>query len=235
MSTVAQSIKNELRDKAEIQSEIIHSIDFYVPLRGNMRRQRSRASSLVPDNEDQITKQQIYKEISEIDTVTDFDDPKQMDFDLMVKGLRLLTEERLPFNKPVYDKFLKIRTDKTVTVMPHPVIIVEGALIFCNEELRQHFDLSVWIDTDDDVRLSRRVLKNEKRDGPRKVPLADLLQIYEDKTKPAFEKFIEPTKKFANTIIPNYGFTTEKLNVEKMSVMGVDLVVTHVINTVSQR
>ncbi len=47
-----------------------------------------------------------------------------------------------------------------------------------------------------------------------RTPLADLLRIYEDKTKPAFERFIEPTKKYANTIIPNYGFSTEKLNVE---------------------
>jgi len=93
--------------------------------------------------------------------VTDFDDPKQVDFDLLVKGLKLLTEERTPFNRPVYDKFLKIRTEKTVTVMPHPVIIIEGALIFCNTELAKLIDLSVWIDTDDDVRLSRRVLKNE--------------------------------------------------------------------------
>lgn len=76
------------------------------------------------------------------------------------------------------------------------------------------YDLAVWIDTDDDVRLSRRVLKNEQRDEKERVPLSDLLRIYEEKTKPSFERFIEPTKKFANTIIPNYGFSTEKLNVE---------------------
>ena len=66
------------------------------------------------------------------------------------------------------------------------------------------------------------------------MPLSDLLKVYEEKTKPAFERFIEPTKKFANTIIPNYGFTTEKLNVEQMAIMGVDLIVTHVINLVRQ-
>ena len=92
------------------------------------------------------------------------------------------------------------------------------------------FDLSVWIDTDDDVRLSRRVLKNEQREERMRMPLTDLLRIYEEKTKPSFEHFIEPTKKYANTIIPNYGFSTEKLNVEQMAIMGVDLVVTHVVN-----
>ena len=66
------------------------------------------------------------------------------------------------------------------------------------------------------------------------MPLSDLLKVYEEKTKPAFERFIEPTKKFANTIIPNYGFSTEKLNVEQMAIMGVDLIVTHVINLVRE-
>ena len=105
--------------------------------------------------------EEIYTEIKNIDTVTDFDDPKQIDFELLIKGLSLLTEERVPFNRPVYDKFLKIRTEKTVTVLPHSVIIVVGSLIFCNPMLLDLFDLSVWIETDDDVRLSRRVLKNE--------------------------------------------------------------------------
>ncbi len=141
-----------------------------------------------------------------------------------------MTQDLSPFNTPVYDKFLKIRTEKTVTVLPHPVIIVEGDLILYDEELRNLLDLSVWIDTDDDVRLSRRVLKNEQKEGLAKMNLADLLQIYEEKTKPAFDRFIEPTKKFANTIIPNYGFSTTQLNVEDMAIMGVDLIVTHVLN-----
>jgi uridine kinase len=128
----------------------------------------------------------------------------------------------------MYDKFLKIRTEKTVTVMPTPVIIVEGALIFCSEELRNLLDLSVYVDCDDDVRLSRRVLKNAQEDGPNKMTLADLLKTYEDKTKPAFEKFIEPTKKYANTIIPNYGFSTDKLELDKMAVQGVDVIITHI-------
>ena len=55
--------------------------------------------------------------------------------------------------------------------MPEPVVIVEGALIFCDAKLRELFDLTVWIDTDDDVRLSRRVLKNEEEKGVRKIPL----------------------------------------------------------------
>jgi uridine kinase len=65
--------------------------------------------------------------------------------------------------------------------------------------------------------------------GKRRIQLSELLQKYEEKTKPAFEKFIEPTKKFANTIIPNYGFSTQMLNTEDMAIVGVDVIVDHVI------
>ena len=134
----------------------------------------------------------------------------------------------IPFNKPKYDSYRKIRQKDTVHIEPTNVIIVEGALIFCNEKLRQLFDLSVFIDTDDDVRLSRRVLKNENIKGPGKIPLEELLKTYEEKTKPAFEKYIEPTKKYATTIIPNYGFSTSQLELDKMTIQGVDVIITHI-------
>ena len=85
--------------------------------------------------------------------------------------------------------------------------------------------MAVFIDCDDDVRLSRRVLKNERKEGANKQSLSELLKTYEDKTKPAFEKFIEPSKKYANTIIPNYGFSTEQLELDKISVPAVDLII----------
>ena len=77
----------------------------------------------------------------------------------------------MPFNKPIYDKYYKIRTEETEQINPYPLIIVEGSLIFCSKPLRDLFDLSVFIDTDDDVRLSRRVLKNASKTGHRHVPL----------------------------------------------------------------
>ena len=69
-------------------------------------------------------------------------------------------KKRESFYKPVYDRFFKIRLQSEEKVSPADVLIVKGSLLFCNEELRNMFDLSVFIDTDDDVRLSRRVLKN---------------------------------------------------------------------------
>lgn len=188
------------------------------------RRPRTLSNADIPEEE-------LSKQIEIINENTDFDDPQQVDYELLTKGLKLLKSGK-PFAKPQYDKYLKIRTDKVFNIYPHPVIIVEGALIFCDQELRELFDLTVWIDTDDDVRLSRRVLKNEQLSEKYKIKLTDLLQTYEEKTKPAFEKFIEPTKKFANTIIPNYGFSAENINVDKMEIPGVELVVTHVLNKI---
>ena len=133
MSTVARSMKNELQNRANISAEIINLIDFYVPIRGNMRRNRSRSSSLIPNDEN--SEIEVLKEIKTIDTEVDFDDPAAVDYDLLIKGLRHLTVERQPFNRPVYDKFFKVRTEKTVIVQPMPVIIIEGALLFCNPDL----------------------------------------------------------------------------------------------------
>jgi uridine kinase len=84
-----------------------------------------------------------------------FDLPEAVDWELFLSGLEDLLAGK-PFNRPQYDSRLKIRSEDTVKVHPTEVIIVEGHLIFNNPDLLKHFDLKVFIDTDDDVRLSRR-------------------------------------------------------------------------------
>jgi uridine kinase len=76
-----------------------------------------------------------------------------------------LLKEGKPFNKPCYDEHLKVRLEQTERIYPSNVIILEGHLIFTNEELMKMLDLKVFIDTDDDVRLSRRVLKMSQNMG----------------------------------------------------------------------
>jgi uridine kinase len=94
------------------------------------------------------------------------------------------------------------------------VIIIDGHLIFSNEELLNLIDLKVYVDADDDVRLSRKVIKQMKvkREG---FAVRDFLDKYESIEKPSFEKHIEPNKKYADIVIPNYGFSLDPLNVEK--------------------
>ena len=117
----------------------------------------------------------------------------------------------------------------TEHIKPSDVIIIEGHLIFCNEELRKKMDLKVFIDTDDDVRLSRRVLKMSRKYPGDKEFLGELLHKYERFVKPSFEKFIEPTKKYSDIILPNYGFSTEaEMEVDKMNIPALDLIIKRV-------
>ena len=148
-STVAKLIKKKLPNAA-----ILNLIHFYKPIRGNLRR-RSRANSLI---EDQRTLDEIKSDIRDNYRKTDFDTPDAIDWALLNKGVNALKQGQ-PFNKPIYDERVMMRMEKTEKIKPTSVIIIEGHLIFCNEELMQKMDLKVFVDTDDDVRLSRRVLK----------------------------------------------------------------------------
>ena len=119
-----------------------------------------------------------------------------------------------------------MRMEKTVHIKPTSVIIIEGHLIFCNDDLMKKMDLKVFVDTDDDVRLSRRVLKMSRQYPDDMTFLADLLQKYEDFIKPSFEKYVEPTKKYSDIILPNYGFSTEdKLEIDHMNVPAIELII----------
>jgi uridine kinase len=111
--------------------------------------------------------------------------------------------------------YYKIRKEETERVYPSNLIIVEGHLIFTNEELRNQFNLKIYIDTDDDVRLSRRVLKMAKNKNSI-TNLQDLLYKYEKQIKPAYEKYIEPTKKYADIILPNYDFVIDPEDVDNV-------------------
>lgn len=135
-------------------------------------------------------------------------------------------KEGRPFNKPIYDDHLKLRKEVTERIAPADLIILEGHLIFTNQKVMDLLDLKVFIDTDDDVRLSRRVLKMSKKGTL--TNLQDLLYKYEKKIKPAYEKYIEPSKKYADIIIPNYGFTMETtmdINELMIPIPAVDLII----------
>ena len=179
------------------------------------------------------------REITEIEKHYDFDVPTAIDWPLLLvrsrisfsvkEGLRLLKEGK-SFDKPVYDEHLKLRGEATERVGPASLVILEGTLIFTNQEVMDLLDLKVYVDTDDDVRLSRRVLKMESKGTL--ASLQDLLYKYEKQIKPAYERFIEPSKKFADIIIPNYGFNMDTMDVEEqmIPIPAVDLIIKQVNN-----
>lgn len=205
-SSVAKLIKDKLP-----HALILNLIHFYKPKRGNLRR-RSRADSII--EETVKDEEEVKSEIREVYRQSDFDSPDAIDWNLLNNCVQSLKNGN-PFNKPIYDDETMIRTAMTEHLKPSSVVIIEGHLIFCNEALMKKMDLKVFIDTDDDVRLSRKVLKIARKHPNDKTYLSDFLSKYENFVKPSYEKFIEPTKKYADLILPNYGFSTEdKLDVD---------------------
>ena len=111
--------------------------------------------------------------------------------------------------RPIYDFTIHNRVDETVLVEPAKVIIVEGILIFENKELRDLCDIKVFVDTDADVRIIRRIIRDVNERGR---TLESVVTQYLTTVKPMHEQFVEPSKKFADIIIPEGGFNTVALD-----------------------
>ena len=103
---------------------------------------------------------------------------------------------------PVYDFADHNRSKKTVRIEPKPVIIVEGILILENEELRKLMDIKIFVDTDADERIARRLIRDMKERGR---SAESVVNQYINTVKPMHEKFVEPSKKYADIIIPRGG------------------------------
>ena len=130
-----------------------------------------------------------------------YDEPAAFDTSLMAYHLECLRRGEA-VECPVYDYTVHNRSDKTVHLEPKPVIIVEGILIFENEELRNHMDIRIFVDTDADVRICRRIKRDvQKRGRTMESVIAQYLQT----VKPMHEKYVEPSKKYANIVVPEGG------------------------------
>ncbi|XP_040338619.1 uridine-cytidine kinase 1 isoform X2 [Herpailurus yagouaroundi] len=126
-----------------------------------------------------------------------FDHPDAFDNDLMHRTLKNIVEGKT-VEVPTYDFVTHSRLPETTVVYPADVVLFEGILVFYSQEVRDMFHLRLFVDTDSDVRLSRRVL----RDVHRGRDLEQILTQYTTFVKPAFEEFCLPTKKYADVIIP---------------------------------
>ena len=130
-----------------------------------------------------------------------YDEPAAFDTSLMVYHLDQL-RHGYPIECPVYDFTIHNRSDETVRLVPRKVIIVEGILIFENEQLRNLMDIRIFVDTDADVRLCRRIKRDVNKRGR---TLESVLQQYQDTVKPMHERYVEPSKKYADVIVPEGG------------------------------
>ena len=130
-----------------------------------------------------------------------YDEPDALETDLMVKQLQQLRsgEEILC---PVYDFTVHNRSDETILIKPERVIIVEGILIFENEDLRKLMDIKIFVDADADIRICRRIKRDVNKRGR---SLESVITQYQETVKPMHEKYVEPSKKYADIVVPEGG------------------------------
>ena len=126
-----------------------------------------------------------------------YDEPAALETDLMARHLDALRHGET-IHCPVYDFSQHNRSDETIEIAPKSVIIVEGILIFENKELRDLMDIKIFVDTDADVRLCRRIKRDVNKRGR---SLESVLEQYQTTVKPMHEKYVEPSKKHANLVV----------------------------------
>ncbi len=130
-----------------------------------------------------------------------YDEPAAFDTSLMVYHLSEL-RRGVAIDCPVYDFTVHNRSNEVLKIVPKQVIIVEGILIFENKELRELMDIRIFVDTDADVRLCRRIKRDVNKRGR---TLESVLEQYQSTVKPMHEKYVEPSKKYADLVVPEGG------------------------------
>lgn len=182
-------------------------------------------SSLPKENILIIEQDSYYKDQSHLSfeerTKTNYDHPLAFDNDLFIKHLKGLMNKDI-IEKPIYDFEKHNRKDNTITVESRDIIIVEGIMILEDERLRDLLDIKIFVDTDSDVRIIRRILRDITDRGR---TLESVIDQYLTTVRPAHLQFIEPSKRYADIIIPEGGYNK----------VAIDLMVTKVKSIISEK
>tara|TARA_B110000495_G_scaffold193324_1_gene198367 strand:+ start:355 stop:984 length:630 start_codon:yes stop_codon:yes gene_type:complete len=159
-----------------------------------------------------ISQDSYYKDTSHLlfdeRTKINFDHPKAIDFDLLVAHLKELKKGNA-IDQPIYSFVEHNRTKETITMYPKKVIIVEGILILTHTDIRKLFDVKLYVHADSDERLIRRLRRDMSERGR---DLDEVINRYQNTLKPMHQQFIEPTKEFADIIIPNNRYNKVAVN-----------------------
>ncbi|ADU50271.1 uridine kinase [Thermaerobacter marianensis DSM 12885] len=138
-----------------------------------------------------------------------YDHPLAFDTPLLIRHLQALKQGK-PVRRPVYDFTQHLRDRRTVWVEPRDVIVVEGILVLAEEALRPLLDIKIFVDTDADVRILRRLVRDIEKRGR---TLESVISQYLETVKPMHEQFVEPSKRYADLIIPEGGFNRVAVDV----------------------
>jgi uridine kinase len=160
-----------------------------------------------------ISQDSYYRDTSELSyeerTQINFDHPQSIDFDLLVKHLKALKKGEA-IDQPIYSFTEHNRTGDTILTHPKKVMIVEGILILTNPKLRKMCDIKIYVHADSDERLIRRLKRDMNERGR---DLDEVLNRYQTTLKPMHQQFIEPTKEFADIIIPYNRYNTVAVDI----------------------
>ncbi|MEW6716733.1 MAG: uridine kinase [Chloroflexota bacterium] len=153
-----------------------------------------------------------YKDLSHLRPAqrskVNFDHPDSLETNLLVKHIKELKDNR-PIELPVYDFKTHTRTKQTQKIYPQQVIIVEGILVFVELKLRDLFDVKIYVDTDADIRFIRRLERDIHERGR---TMDSVIEQYQNTVRPMHLEFVEPSKRYADVVIPEGGFNTVALD-----------------------
>ncbi len=147
-------------------------------------------------------------------TQINFDHPDSLETELLIQHLRQLINNQ-PIDLPIYDFKIHTRTNQTRRIQNQPIILVEGILIFVERELRDLFDVKIFVDTDPDIRFIRRLQRDITERGR---STESVIQQYMTTVRPMHLEFVEPSKRYADVIIPEGG----------LNVVAMDMVVARI-------
>jgi len=146
-----------------------------------------------------------YKDLANLEpaqrVLINFDHPDSLDTNFLIKQIKQL-KNRQPIELPIYDFKTHTRTTEVTHIDPQPVILVEGILILAERDLRELFDVKIFVDTDPDIRFIRRL---ERDIAERGRTSASVIQQYMSTVRPMHLEFVEPSKRYADVIIPEGG------------------------------
>lgn len=148
---------------------------------------------------------------------TNYDHPFAFDNDLLVEHLNKLRNNEV-VDKPIYDFEIHNRKKETQRVEPREVIILEGILILSEEQIRDLLDIKIFVDTDSDVRIIRRILRDIKERGR---SLESVILQYMKTVRPSNMQFVEPSKRYADIIIPEGGYNKVAIDLIYSKIMSV--------------
>ncbi|WP_127024931.1 uridine kinase [Flagellimonas beolgyonensis] len=168
----------------------------------------------LPENEVAVISQDsYYNDLSHLSreerAKINFDHPNSIDFDLLIAHLEQLRQGQT-IETPIYSFVEETRLDETISTSPKKVMIVEGILVLSNPSLRDMFDIKIYVHADSDERLIRRLQRDIRERGH---DLDKVLTRYQTAVKPMHEQFIEPSKEFADIIIPNNHYNTVAIDI----------------------